>query len=187
MKYALPPERVRTLSKKQKDAIRDSIRAIPDFPKKGILFRDITPLLAHKTLFGDCVRHFAALTKGKVDAVVSIESRGFIFGSALAYALGVGFVPIRKAGKLPHKKTSISYDLEYGQATVEIHEDALASASRVILIDDVLATGGTVLAATRLVERLGGRIQGLYFLIELKELNGCAKLGGRKVHSLVQF
>jgi adenine phosphoribosyltransferase len=178
---------VKALTAGQKTAIRDSIRSIPDFPKKGILFRDITPLLAHKGHFRDCVRHFVGITKGKVDAVVSIESRGFIFGSALAYALGTGFIPVRKEGKLPHKKTTVSYDLEYGKATVEMHEDALAPGSNVLLIDDVLATGGTVLAATHLVERLGARIQGLYFLIELKGLKGRAKLGGRKVHSLVQF
>ncbi len=176
-----------SLSPAKINAIRGSIRTIPDFPKKGILFRDITPLLAHKTQFRDCVRYFAGLTKGKVDSVVSIESRGFIFGSALAYALGVGFVPIRKEGKLPHKKTSVSYDLEYGTSTVEIHQDAILPGSRVILIDDVLATGGTVLAATHLVNRLGGKIAGIYFLIELRGLKGRAKLKGYPVRSLMRF
>ena len=177
-----------SLSSGKVRAIRASIRTIPDFPKKGIQFRDITPLLAHKTQFKDCVRYFTALgRKAKVDAVVSIESRGFIFGSALAYALGVGFVPIRKEGKLPHKKASVSYDLEYGTSTVEIHQDAIAPGSRVILIDDVLATGGTVLAATHLVNRLGGKIAGVYFLIELKGLKGRGRLKGYPVHSLLSF
>ena len=175
------------LSARRMGAIRGSIRTVPDFPKKGILFRDITPLLAHQGHFRDCVRYFASLAKGKVDAVVSIESRGFIFGSALAYALGVGFVPIRKQGKLPHKKSAVSYALEYGSSVVEMHDDALARGSRVILIDDVLATGGTVRAASRLVEQSGARIAGLYFLIELKGLKGRAKLGRRKVHSLLKF
>ena len=176
-----------TLSTGQVQAIRDSIRAIPDFPKKGILFRDITPLLMDKDRFGDCIRHFQSQVRPPVDCVVSIESRGFIFGSALAYALGVGFVPIRKQGKLPHKITSVSYDLEYGSSTVEMHDDALKPGSRVVLIDDVLATGGTVLAATRLVRQAGAKIEGLYFLIELEGLGGRAKLEGFPVHSLVQF
>lgn len=178
---------MRGLGASARAAIRGSIRTIPDFPKKGILFRDITPLLAHKRLFHDCVRHFAAITRGKVDAVVSIESRGFIFGSALAYALGAGFVPVRKEGKLPHKKHSVSYDLEYGKATVEMHVDAMLPGSRVILIDDVLATGGTVRAAAQLVKRLGGRIEAVYFLIELKALKGRSRLGGMKIHSLIEF
>jgi len=178
---------MKALSAKRVKAMRDSIRAVPDFPKKGIIFRDITPLLAHRGYFRDCVRYFASLAKGRVDAVVSIESRGFIFGSALAYELGVGFVPIRKQGKLPHKKSSVSYALEYGSSTVEMHDDALAPGSRVILIDDVLATGGTVRAASKLVEDSGAKIAALYFLIELKALGGRAKLGDQKVRSLIQF
>jgi adenine phosphoribosyltransferase len=178
---------MRPLSASRVRAIAGSIRPIPDFPKKGILFRDITPLLAHKGHFRDCVRHFAAITKGRVDAVVSIESRGFIFGSALAYQLGVGFVPVRKEGKLPHKKHSVSYELEYGTAAVEMHEDALAPGSRVLLIDDVLATGGTMLAASRLVERLGAKIAGFYFLIELDALKGRDRLGKNRVRSLIRY
>ena len=169
------------------EEIRGSIRAIPDFPKKGILFRDITPLLMHREYFGDCIRYFHHYAEGTVDIVASIESRGFIFGSALAYALGVGFVPIRKAGKLPHKTAAVSYDLEYGQATVEIHQDSIESGARVLLIDDVLATGGTALAASDLVRQLGGKVVGVYFLIELLELSGREKLKGYAVNSLIQF
>ncbi len=177
----------KVLTVEQVDAIRDSIRTIPDFPNKGILFRDITPLLSHGERFADCIRHFQSLVPGPVDCVVSIESRGFILGSALAYALGAGFVPIRKQGKLPHKIHSASYELEYGSATIEVHTDALHPGARVILIDDVLATGGTMLAATQLLRQLGAEISALYFLIELPDLKGRAKLGGFDVHSLVKF
>ncbi len=167
--------------------LKQSIRAIPDFPKKGILFRDITPLLTDREKFRDCIDYFVSITKEKIDCVVSIESRGFIFGSALAYALGAGFVPIRKEGKLPHKKHSKSYDLEYGTASIEIHEDAFARGSKVILIDDVLATGGTVEASIHLVEKLGADIQGLYFLIELPALRGRERLRQYPAHALLSF
>lgn len=167
--------------------LKSAIRTIPDFPKQGILFRDITPLLMDGAKFKFCINHFAKLAKGKVDLVVSIESRGFIFGSALAHALGIGFVPIRKAGKLPYKTFQMEYDLEYGKATVEIHEDAIPKGARVVLIDDVLATGGTMKAAVHLMERFGAKIKGVYFLIELKALKGRAKLKGHPVKSLVTF
>ena len=168
-------------------AIKKAIRSIPHFPKKGVLFRDITPLLLDRGKFKYCIDRFAAITKERVDYVVSIESRGFIFGSALAYALGAGFVPIRKGGKLPYKKFQIAYDLEYGQAVVEIHADAMKKGAKVIIIDDILATGGTVKAAVHLVEKFGVKIVGIYFLIELKALLGREKLKGYPIHSLITY
>ncbi len=171
----------------QIDNIKDSIRSIPDFPKKGILFRDITPLLLDKDKFRYCIDHFAEKAGGQVDCVISIESRGFIFGSALAYKLNVGFIPIRKEGKLPFDKISTSYALEYGTAAIEIHSDAIKRGSRVLIIDDVLATGGTVKAAIDLVRRFHGQIQGAYFLVEISELKGREKLDGVPVYSLVSY
>ncbi len=165
----------------------ESIRSIPDFPKKGIIFRDITPMLLDGNKLKYCIDRFVEITEGRIDYVVSIESRGFILGSALAYALGVGFIPIRKEGKLPFEKFQVAYDLEYGTAVVEIHVDAMAKGSRVVIIDDVLATGGTVKAAIHLVEKFGARIAGVYFLIELAALNGRSKLTGLPVHSLVIY
>ena len=175
----MPPVKLQTL--------KDSIRSIPDFPKKGVLFRDITPLLRDPDQFKICIDHFVGQTTEKIDTVISIESRGFIFGSALAYALKAGFVPIRKEGKLPYKKVSTAYDLEYGKAVVEIHEDAIREGSKVILIDDVLATGGTVEAAIRLVEKFNATISGIYFLIELKDLEGRKRLKGFPIYSLIQY
>ncbi|MBI2174932.1 MAG: adenine phosphoribosyltransferase [Candidatus Omnitrophica bacterium] len=167
--------------------IKESIRTVPDFPKTGILFRDITPLLLDGKKFQSCIGYFTGLVKQKADYVISIESRGFILGSALAYALGIGFVPIRKEGKLPHRKLSTSYELEYGEAVVEIHEDAVKEGSKVILVDDVLATGGTMRAATELVNQLGAKILGIFFLIELCGLKGREKLKNFEVHSLVDY
>ena len=167
--------------------LKRTIRTIPNFPKKGILFRDITPLLTDHEKFKFCIDHFVTLTHDKIDFVVSIESRGFIFGSALAYALGAGFVPIRKEGKLPHKTFSTSYDLEYGKANIEIHQDALHQGSTVLIVDDVLATGGTALASIQLAEKLGASILGVYFLIELLDLNGRARLKNYSTHSLISF
>ena len=167
--------------------VKQKIRSIPDFPKKGILFRDITPLLVDEKKFRLCIDHFAALTRERIDCVISIESRGFILGSALAYALNAGFVPIRKEGKLPHATLRSSYKLEYGRAVVEIHTDAVARGARVVLIDDVLATGGTMKAAVGLAEKLGAKILGVYFLIELKTLGGRNRLEGLPVHSLVSY
>lgn len=163
------------------------VRSIPDFPKKGVLFRDITPLLADKKMFKACIQALAKKIKGKVDVVASIESRGFIFGAALAYELGVGFVPIRKKGKLPFKTYTASYDLEYGKAEIEVHTDAICDGDRVILIDDVLATGGTMLAAIKLIKKLGGNIQSTVFLIELLFLKGRTKLKGYQVISLIKY
>lgn len=167
--------------------IKESIRAIPDFPKKGILFRDITPLLLDGKKFKFCIDQFTKATKGKVDYVISIESRGFIFGSALSYALGAGFVPIRKEGKLPYEKFQMSCELEYGKAVLEIHSDAIKKGSRVILVDDVLATGGTVGAAVELLKKFDVKICGIYFLIELAALNARVKLDGFPIYSLITY
>ncbi len=167
--------------------IKRSIRNISDFPKKGILFRDITPLLLNNKKFKDCINDFVRATKEKVDYVISIESRGFIFGSALSYALGAGFVPIRKEGKLPYKKFQTSYDLEYGKAVVEIHADAMKKGARVLIIDDVLATGGTVEAAIKLLKKFDVKIKGIHFLIELLALKGRERLKGYPVYSLVTY
>ena len=168
-------------------SFKEAIRTIPDFPKKGILYRDITPLLSDSEMFKACINHFVSITQEKIDQVISIESRGFIFGSALAYALGAGFVPIRKGGKLPHRKFSTSYDLEYGTANIEIHQDALKKGSKVLLIDDVLATGGTAEASTHLAEKLGADVCGIYFLIELLDLKGRQRLKNYPTHSLISF
>ena len=167
--------------------LKQAIRTIPDFPKKGILFRDITPLLTDKDKFKYCIDSFVSSIKEEIDIVISIESRGFILGSALAYALGAGFVPIRKEGKLPFHTFSTSYDLEYGKAEIEIHQDALKRGAKVILIDDVLATGGTVEAAIHLAEKLGGDIRGIYFLIELLDLKGRKRLKDYPIHSLISY
>ena len=164
------------------------IRDIPDFPVPGILFRDITPLLQHGSMFRRVIQELAARHQGKKpDAVVAIESRGLIVGSALAYELGVGVVPVRKKGKLPHKTYSATYTLEYGQDTLEIHQDALEKDSRVLLVDDLLATGGTMEATIRLIEQCGARIVELAFLIELTALNGRRRLAPHPVISLVQY
>jgi adenine phosphoribosyltransferase len=168
--------------------LRSVIRNIPDFPKKGIIFRDITTLLQDKDAlkfvvdsFIDCYRN------NRIDAIVGIESRGFIVGAAIAHQLGVGFVPIRKPGKLPSSTLREEYALEYGHDAVEIHTDALRKGDSVVIHDDLLATGGTVSAACRLVERLGASIVGISFIIELTFLHGRDKLPGYHVTSLVQY
>ena len=164
------------------------IRDIPDFPKKGIMFRDITPLLQHGPAFRKAIRALARRHQGRrPDAVVAIESRGLIVGSALAYELGVGVVPVRKAGKLPHKTYRAAYTLEYGTDILEIHQDGLSHGARVLLVDDLLATGGTMAATIRLIEQCGGHIVELAFLIELTGLKGRAKLAPHPVVSLVQY
>jgi adenine phosphoribosyltransferase len=169
------------------EEVKKSIRTIPDFPKKGILFRDITPLLLDGDKFKRCIDWFATISSEVPDYVISIESRGFIFGSALACRTGAGFVPVRKEGKLPHKTFRMSYELEYGQATLEIHTDAMKKGKKAIIIDDVLATGGTVQAAIKLAEKFDVQILGTYFLIELEALGGRKKLTDYPVHSLVSF
>ena len=164
------------------------IRDVPDFPTKGILFRDITPLLQHGSAFRQAIRQLAARHTGRrPDAVVAIESRGLIVGSALAYELGVGVVPVRKKGKLPHKTYRANYTLEYGQDTLEIHQDGLTRGAKVLLVDDLLATGGTMGATIQLIEQCGGQIIELAFLIELTALKGRERLTPHPVISLIQY
>lgn len=169
-------------------SIKSKVRSIPDFPKKGILFRDITPLLRDAKTLREIIARLARSLKGeRVGAVVGIESRGFIFGTALATRLGVGFVPIRKKGKLPWKTKQIACTLEYGKEILEIHQDALQRGMKVIIVDDLLATGGTAAAAVKLVESVGGKVAKLAFVIELGFLNGREKLGKHDVFSLIQY
>jgi len=163
------------------------IRDVPDFPKKGIVFKDITPLLGNPEAMRETVARLAAPFEDKgVDFVTGIESRGFIFGALVAEQLNAGFVPIRKPGKLPAETISKSYELEYGTNTIEIHTDAIRPGAKVLMADDLLATGGTMAAACNLVERLRGRIVGLAFVIELCFLNPREKLGGYEVHTLIR-
>jgi len=164
------------------------IRDIPDWPKKGILFRDITPLLADPQAFAAAVYALCADFGGTgIEYVAAVEARGFIFGAAVAKTLGVGFVPIRKKGKLPFKTESISYALEYGTDTLQVHRDAIRSKAKVLMVDDLLATGGTMAAACKLIEKIGGRVAGIAFLIELKELAGRNKLGGYKINTVISY
>lgn len=164
------------------------IRDIPDFPKPGIVFKDITPLLAHPQGLALAIEMLANPFRGKgVELVVGAESRGFIFGIAVAQALSCGFVPVRKPGKLPHKKLSATYDLEYGQDTVEIHADAIVRGQRILMVDDLLATGGTMGACCKLVENLGGEIVGIAVLIELAFLSGVRLLSRYNVHSVLRY
>ncbi|MCS7179862.1 MAG: adenine phosphoribosyltransferase [bacterium] len=167
--------------------LKNLIRTIPDFPKKGILFRDITPILQNGDAFKEVIKTFKKETPKDITKVVAIESRGFIFGASLAYLLGVGFVPIRKSGKLPWKKVKMDYDLEYGTDTIEIHQDAIEKGEKVILIDDLLATGGTAFASVKLIEKCGGIVEKILFLVELTELNGREKLKDYNVFSLIKF
>lgn len=168
--------------------IKNSIRTIPDFPKKGIMFRDITTLLKDEEAFNHVVEQFYEHYKDKkIDKVVSVESRGFIFGSVLAYKLGAGFVPIRKPGKLPAEVIRQEYQLEYGTDSMEIHKDAIKPGERVLVHDDLLATGGTVAAACKLIERLQGNVVGICFLIELTPLNGRKAIPDKDVFTLIEY
>jgi adenine phosphoribosyltransferase len=170
------------------DNLKAKIRHVPDFPKPGILFYDITTLLNDAKGFRDAVAALTSPYRDKeVEQVVGIESRGFILGAAVANALGAGFVPIRKPGKLPSKCFREDYALEYGTNTLEIHEDAVGRGQRVLVVDDVLATGGTAKAAAGLVRKVGGEVVGLSFLIELDFLNGREKLAGEQVYSVLQY
>ena len=169
-------------------ALKAAIRDVPDFPKKGIVFKDITTLLKDPALFRRTVDLLAVLCGDRpVDKVVAIESRGFILGGVLASRLGAGFVPVRKPGKLPAKTLRASYALEYGTDTLEIHEDALDKGERVLIVDDVIATGGTAHAVGELVDRLGAKVVAFAFLVELSFLNGREKLAGREVLSLIRY
>jgi len=167
--------------------LKSKIRRIPEF--KGVVFWDITPLLKDKHTFKECIKQMADHCRDKdVDVIVSSEARGFIFGAALAYELGVGFVPIRKKGKLPSKAVSLTYKKEYESDTIEIHEDSIKPGQKVLLIDDLLATGGTIKANAELVEKLGGKIVGMGFLIELGYLHGRQNLGEKyEVFSIVNY
>jgi adenine phosphoribosyltransferase len=168
--------------------LKEHIRHVPDFPKAGILFYDITTLLRDPQGFKTTVDRLSApyLDQG-IDAVIGIESRGFILGAAVAQRIGTGFIPMRKPGKLPAKSIAASYNLEYGTDALEIHEDAIERGQRVLIVDDVLATGGTASAAGELVANLGGELHGMAFLIELLFLNGRAKVAGKNVFSLLQY
>lgn len=174
----------------KKNELAKSIRNIPDFPKPGILFRDITTLIKDKKAFKESINLIAKKIKKEkfdIDYVVGVEARGFIFGGALANKLKTGFIPVRKKGKLPWKTKSITYSLEYGTDTLEIHEDALGAGDRVIIIDDLLATGGTVKAVADLVENQGAKILAIAFVVELVDLKGKEKLKNYPVFSLVKF
>ena len=168
--------------------LKNQIRDVPDFPKQGIVFKDITPLFQNPDVFERVIADFAERYKGmQIDTIVGIESRGFLFGTPLALALKSSFVPIRKKGKLPYKTVDISYDLEYGSATIEMHTDAIKSGQRVLVIDDLLATGGTAGAACELVESQGGEVVECAFVVELAFLNGRSKMGKTPVFSLISY
>ncbi len=170
------------------DLIQSKIRDIPDFPKPGILFKDITPLLADHAAFTACLSLFEERYRSLApDAVVGIESRGFIFGAALAARLGAAFVPARKPGKLPWKTERVEYSLEYGTDSLEMHVDAVEAGEKVVIIDDLMATGGTAAATKALVEKLGGVVIGAGFVIELAFLGGGKKLGGLETYALARF
>jgi len=167
--------------------LKKHIRDIPDFPKKGIIFKDITTLLQDAKALAAAVDMIADEYKDKkIDVILSVEARGFIFGAAIAYKMGLGLVPVRKKGKLPAKTHSVTYDLEYGQDTLEIHQDAFPKGVRVLIVDDLLATGGTVSAVTGLVEKMGGVVAGIAFVIELVPLKGRDKLKGYPITSLIK-
>jgi len=171
--------------------LTDYIRSVFDFPIPGIHFRDVTPLLENPAAFREAIRQMVDSVKdlGKIDCVIAPEARGFIFAVPIAMQLGAGLVPVRKPGKLPYKTVSVSYDLEYGQNTIQMHEDAIKLGARVLLIDDLLATGGTIDACRQLVENQGGQVAGALFLMELRDLNGREKLNlpEERVKSVIQY
>ena len=170
------------------DDLKIKIRHVPDFPKAGILFYDITTLLQDPAGFRSAIDGLALPFMGQgIDIVIGIESRGFIFGAAVADRIGAGFSPVRKPGKLPSTKVSATYNLEYGTDSLEIHDDAVKSGQKVLIVDDLLATGGTARATSDLVKGLGGQIHALAFLIELVALNGRARLAGETIHSVLKY
>ena len=170
------------------DVLRTSIRDIPDFPKPGVTFKDITPLLADPVAFSTAVDAIVvSFGRGTIDKVVGIEARGFIIAAPVAYHFGAGFIPLRKSGKLPYETVSESYELEYGSEVLELHVDAFSPGDRVLIVDDVLATGGTAKAACNLVEQAGGKVAGLAFVIELAFLHGSERLNGYEYTSLLKF
>jgi adenine phosphoribosyltransferase len=167
-----------------------AIRDVPDFPKPGIVFKDIMPILAKPETLRLSIDLFEAICRGlpqPIDKIVGIDARGFLFGAALAYNLGVGFIPVRKAGKLPGKIEAIAYSLEYGESTVEMLSDALKPGERVVLVDDLLATGGTAAAAIKLIEKLGAQTIAALFLVELEFLHGRSRLAGIPIHALLRY
>jgi adenine phosphoribosyltransferase len=170
------------------EALKQKIRSIPDFPKPGILFYDVTTLLRDPEGFRQAIDAMCQpYPKGSVDLIVGIESRGFILGAAMADRLGAGFVPVRKLGKLPGKTVKVSYSLEYGTDSLEMHRDAIEKGQRVLIVDDLLATGGTAAAVTKLVRQLGGDLVGLAFLVELGFLPGRQKLEGENLHVVLHY
>lgn len=168
------------------DLVASRVRDVPDFPQPGVVFKDISPLLADGAAFGAVIRDMGARHDGAVDVVAGIEARGFIFGAALAHELGTGFVPVRKAGKLPGRTLGASYDLEYGSASIEIPEDSFVAARRVVVVDDVLATGGTAEATCRLLESSGAEVVAVEMVVELAFLRGRERLSGRRLSSIVR-
>lgn len=170
------------------DKLRAAVRDVPDFPKPGIVFKDITPILGSGELFRASIDVFLEQCRGKeIDKIVGIDARGFLFGSAVAYELGIGFVPLRKKGRLPYKTESAKYSLEYGEAEMELHLDAIEPGERVVLIDDLLATGGTSASAATLIKKVGGILLAAQFLIELEFLNGRQKLEPIPVVSFLKY
>ncbi len=168
--------------------LKESIIDVPDFPKPGIVFKDITPLLADPKAFKAAIDQMAEPFKNaRIGIVAGIESRGFLLATPIAYCLGAGVILVRKKGKLPRKTVAVNYDLEYGQDILEAHADAFSSGTNILLVDDVLATGGTAQAACRLLEKIGGKVVGLAFLLELKALKGRDKLTGQRIHSLLEY
>ena len=168
--------------------LKDKIRTVPDWPIEGVMFRDITTLLLDPEAFGEtCDMLYERYKEMEIDKVVAIDARGFIFGAVLAYQLKVGFVPVRKAGKLPYKTIRESYTLEYGENTVEVHIDAIEKNERILVVDDLIATGGTISAATKLIEKLGGVVVECVFLVELPDLKGREKIKNYKIFTLTEF
>lgn len=167
--------------------LKDTIRAIKDYPKEGVIFRDITTLLKDKDAFQKAVDQMAEKIDVDVDKIIGIEARGFIFGAALAYKLNKGFVPVRKPGKLPWEKVSESYELEYGEDSIEIHKDAIEPGEKVVIVDDLLATGGTAKTCVNLVNQFKGEVSSAIFLIELEDLKGREVLSGTRVESIIKY
>ena len=188
MKSTAPPSVDSGDYQQRCEYIKSNVRSIPDWPIQGVIFRDITTLLEDPKVFKTiCAIFYNRYVDQKVDKIVGIDARGFIFGAVLAYQLDISFVPIRKKGKLPYKTISESYSLEYGEETIEIHEDAIADGDRIVIIDDLMATGGTIAASASLVEKLGGDILECAFVIELPDLKGRDKMGNRDCFAIVEF
>lgn len=178
----------RAMNSNQIDKLRAGVRDVPDFPKEGIIFKDITPILKDGELFRAAVDLFLDQCRGrKIDKIVGIDARGFVFGSAVAYELGIGFVPLRKKGRLPYKTESAKYSLEYGEAEMELHIDAITRGEQIVLIDDLLATGGTSASAATLIKKVGGELLTAIFLIELDFLHGREKLAPTPIVSFLKY